>query len=213
MTADAAGDLTSDQAFALTHIRVPERSAVAALWRLDVTLGRIVATTTQPMVGQMRLTWWHEALSSLTPETAPAQPELSALATHVLGCDGIAAIDLAAIVEGWEALLEPLPLGDAVLTDYAERRGGRLFALTARVLGVASDDDAGVGWALVDFGLRCSDRATASRALLLARDRFEGSTLSQLPRPLRILARLVEGDVRAGRRRPRTLWRLLRSSV
>ncbi len=193
------------------HAGARARPAIAALWRLDVTLGRVVTTTTQPMVGQMRLTWWHTALSALSATTAQAQPELDTVAQYVLARGTVTAADLAALVEGWEALLDPMPLADAALAEYATQRGTRLFALSAKLLGAESDDAAGAGWALADFGLRCSHPATASRALALAQRHFDDARAARLPRPLRILTRLASADVAAAHRLPRTAWRLWRS--
>ncbi|MCZ3214799.1 hypothetical protein NYZ43_19955, partial [Acinetobacter baumannii] len=38
------------------------RDALRALFDLDDRLAGIVRTTREPMVGQMRLVWWHDAL-------------------------------------------------------------------------------------------------------------------------------------------------------
>jgi 15-cis-phytoene synthase len=211
MVPEHAAALSPDQAFALLHVPGSKRAAVAALWLLDTILGRVVASTSQPLVGQMRLTWWHDTLSALTAHTHYAQPELDSLAANVIGKGGIAAHDLAALVEGWEALLEPMPLENTALSDHAALRGAWVFELSARLLGTSFDNAAGGGWALADFGFRCSDPQTVSRALDMARQKFGQARLHRLPRPLRILARLAAADVVASQRQPRTLWRLMRS--
>lgn len=200
-----AGD--GDRDFALVHIAA-DRPAVAALWALDWRLGEIVAATTQPMVGQLRLTWWHDALTSLHAETAKGEPVLDALARHAL--PAISGEDLAGLIDGWEVLLDSLPLPDDALHIYAEQRGVRLFALTARLLGGATDDAAGRGWALANFAARCSDGDTAQRAYAMARDAFAAARIDRLPRALRILARLSRDDAQAGRVLERTRWRLWR---
>ena len=60
------------------------RPRVEALWRLDVTLGAVLATGREPMVSRIRLAWWREALERLDREPPPAEPVLQALAAHVL---------------------------------------------------------------------------------------------------------------------------------
>ena len=194
-----------DREFALVHVPQHKRDAIAALWALDEALGRIVSSTSQPMIGQMRLTWWHDAMLG----GQGGEPVLAALAEHVhpLGIDGAALLPL---VEGWEMLLDPLPLSAAALETHARTRGDRLFALSARAIGCRVATGLGGGWALVDFARRCSDPATASRAFLLARPRLRN--LNRLPRPLRILARLAAADACAGKWTARTRWRLLRAS-
>lgn len=202
--------LDPDRAFALTHVPPGAKPAVEALFALDVRLGAIVATTTQPMVGQMRMTWWHEALSGLNAGDERGEPVLDALAASVVGKAGIDGTMLARLVEGWEVLLDPLPLDDDTLATYADARGGALFALVARAVGQHTDGAAGAGWALADFAWRCSDADTAMRARRMAGERL-GDTrqVGALPRSLRILARLARADVANGAPLPRTFWRLL----
>ncbi|UVO53222.1 squalene/phytoene synthase family protein [Sphingomonas sp. SUN039] len=194
-----------DRAFALGHVPGAQRAAVAALWALDEQLGQIVASTTQPMVGQMRLLWWREVLIS----GVSGHPLLAEL-TSVRAC-GIDTEALGTIVEGWEELLEPLPLSEAQLAAYAAQRGTQLFALTAQICDVTCPAEAGAGWALADFGFRCSDPVTSSRALGLAREILATAEPRRLSRPLRILVRLAQGDVTAGKKTVRSRWKLLRS--
>jgi 15-cis-phytoene synthase len=194
-----------DRVFALNHVPPEDRGAVGALWALDEQLGQIVASTSQPMTGQMRLLWWREALE----KRLSGHPVLAEMA---LAFDrGVDADALGVIIDGWEELLEPLPLDEAQLAAFAEARGGQLFALTARICGVTSTPDAGAGWALVDFGVRCSDAVTSVRALAMANRILPDVNVKALPRPLRILVRLARRDVEEGKRGTRTPWKLLRS--
>jgi phytoene synthase len=186
MTGVALND--AERVLALGHVPKSHRPAVAALWQLDETLGRIVATTTEPMIGQMRLTWWHERLCALDAGERAAEPILAKMAVDVLPHD-VKGVDLALLIEGWEALLEPLPLSETTLTTYAEQRGGALFRMTDRLLGEQGSDAAGEGWALMDFALKCSDPVTAGRAAAMAADRLR--TIPRMAKPLRILARLA----------------------
>jgi phytoene synthase len=200
--------LDFDRAFALTHVPHDAKPAIEALFALDARLGTIVATTTQPMVGQMRMTWWHEAVSGLKAGDERGEPVLDALAAHILGHAGIDGAALAGLIDGWEVLLDPLPLGENVLATYADARGGTLFSLVARVLGKPIDVVAGRGWALADFAWHCSDAATATRARMMANDMLTSARMSDLPRPLRALARLARADVRHGAPERRSFWRL-----
>ena len=194
-----------DRVFALGHVPARHRAAVAAVWALDEQLGQIIASTTQPMVGQMRLLWWREALEKRVPGH-PLLAEMTAAFDF-----GIEAEALGGLIDGWEELLEPLPLDEARLAAFAEARGGALFALTARICGVASAPGAGAGWALADFGLRCSDEVTSSRALAIASRLLGEVDLKKLPRALRILVRFSKQDVESGVKKTRTPWKLLRS--
>lgn len=194
-----------DRSFALDHVPTAQRDGVAALWALDEHLGQLVASTTQPPLGQMRLLWWREALET----GARGHPVLEAMTS--LRTAGIDARALGIVIDGWEELLEPLPLDDDQLARYAAFRGGQLFALSARLLMGVCPESSGAAWALADFGLRCSDPETSARALEMARVHLSAADLQKTPRPLRILVRLVRNDIVAGRRTARTPWRLLRS--
>lgn len=178
----------AERVLALGYVPKSVRSAVAALWQLDETLGRIVATTTEPMIGQMRLTWWHERLCALDVGDHAAEPILTKMAEDVLPHD-VKGADLAVLIEGWEALLEPLPLSEGTLGLFAEQRGGALFRMTTRLIGGQGSDAAGEGWALMDFALKCSDPVTAERAAAMAGGRL--LRVESMARPLRILARLA----------------------
>ena len=124
----------------------------AALFALDATLGQVVRGTRTPMVGQMRLTWWHDALHALDTAPAPAQPVLRALASHVLPT--VSGAELAGMIDGWDVLIEEERLTAEALARFAAARGQRLFDLLARVLRAEPDDAigaAGRGWALADL--------------------------------------------------------------
>jgi phytoene synthase len=185
-----------ERALSLAYAPPQARPGLAALWALDEQLGAIVARTENPAVGQMRLTWWHDALRSLRA-ARPVDPVLVALADE-------AAIDpehLLPLIDGWEVLLDPLPLGEEALLAYAEARGGALFRVAGDLLGsdAAAASEAGKLWALVDLAFRVSDRTTAERALALARDVAPG----RLPKPLAVLAALARRDARRGLDRAR----------
>ena len=50
---------------ALTHFPEGLRPAVEAIFRIDATFAEVVAGTTEPQVGLIRLAWWREALERL----------------------------------------------------------------------------------------------------------------------------------------------------
>eukprot|EP01037_Dinobryon_pediforme_P020365 gene20365-20969_t len=123
-------DVGSERALALSYALQPHQAALAALFALDDTLGQILRTTREPIVGQMRLTWWHTALTALDTAPPPAQPVLTALAARVLPL-GISGADLAAMIDGWEALLDAEDLDATTIEQHAVARGGGLFAAAA----------------------------------------------------------------------------------
>lgn len=206
-----------ERALSLAYAPRAVRPALSALWRLDEQLGAGVARAEDPALAQIRLTWWYDALLSL-PGSRPVDPILVALAE----LPGIDPASLLPLIDGWEALLEPLPLTAEAIERHATDRGGTLFGVAADLLGGqrASAAAAGRLWALTDLAFRVSDRNTAERALQLARD--SKARFPDIPRPLGLLAAFAAQDARRGLDRPRrqgspirlarAMWRALTRS-
>ena len=155
--ADPARDL------AISYAPRGRRRALAALFALDDALGHVLRTTREPMVGQMRLAWWREALARLDSVPPPGEPVLLGLAADVMPL-GVSGSALAVIVDGWEPLLGTID--DAAIGLHARLRGAALFAQAGIVIGAAPGDPldmAGRGWALADLADHLSDAALASR--------------------------------------------------
>jgi 15-cis-phytoene synthase len=195
-------DLDPDRTLALAYVPTSRRPAVAALWALDAALGRAVAGGREPMIGAIKLAWWREALERLDRVAPPAEPVLQALADHALPL-GLTGAELAGMAEGWAVLLSPEPLEEAELAGYAAARGGRLFLLSARLLGLQQADpaigQAGEGWALVDLARRTAGAAEAQAALAAARTRLGPERWPSRSRPLGMLAVLARRDCEPGR--------------
>lgn len=198
----------AERALALAYAPAAARPALAALWALDETLGGIVRATRQPLVGQMRLTWWHEALCRLDSADAPEQPVLVAVKADLLP-RGPSGEQLAGMIDGWEVLIDEAPLSNEALETFAEARGAALFEAAGQVLGARGDPlaAAGRGWALVDLAFHLSDRAAAEQALALARPALAAALAPRwrpAGRPIGMLAALAAVDARRGLDRPRT---------
>jgi phytoene synthase len=193
-------------ALSLSYAPPARRAGLAALWALDAQLGATLRQAKDPMVARLRLTWWYEALLRLDTAPPPAQPLLATLAATVLP-GGLTGQALAAMTDGWEALLVPDPLSDADLLAFAQGRG-RLFALAGRWLDAerAPLAAAGQGWALVDLAEHVRDAETALRARALAAPLLAEALAPRWPmraRALGALAALAERDLRASERAPR----------
>ena len=154
------------------------RPALFALHGLDLELAEIVAGTTEPMIGQIRLAWWREALTGLDAGVVPAQPLLQAIAAELLP-RGITGAMLAVLEDRW------LPMIGADGLPPAHVEGGAaFFALAARLLG--GNDTLG---------------ERLGRAWVLG----DGAGLPPMPaalRPLLGLVRLAERDRRRERADP-----------
>jgi phytoene synthase len=150
-------------------------------------LGAVVARAREKMVARIRLAWWREALERLDAAAPPPEPVLQALAAHVLPA-GLGGGELAVIEEGWSVLLADGPLDADAPHIHADRRGGQLFRLSARLLGGTDGvEPAGARWALVDLA-RHSSRPEERAAALQAASRI--AVEPAWPKPLRPLAML-----------------------
>ncbi len=164
-------------------------------------MGRVVATTSEPALGAIRLAWWREALDRLEPgEAPPAEPTLRAVHQNLVA-RGITGSDLAMLEDGWVAMFEPFPW-TAATAAAIESRGRHLFALAARLLGgdPAAAQIAGAIWALVDAARHCSDPLSRRLLLDLARQsqRDLPRSAPRALRPLTMLAALALRDLRRG---------------
>ncbi|MBA3667793.1 MAG: hypothetical protein H0W65_08735 [Sphingomonas sp.] len=162
------------------------RPAFDALFAIDDALGDVVATSTEPALGAIRLAWWREALQRLDTAPPPPEPKLYAAVQELLS-RGISGEVLAGLEDGWATLLD-----EEADTDRIAERGARLFAIAAQLLG-ATDER------LADAGRLFSFAQVARRGLApfpkeLAFDRLRGHRFARAARPLTALARLAARD-------------------
>src|SRR3546814_10355458 len=79
---------------------------------------------------------------------------------------------LAAMVDGWLALIEVDPLDAAAIQTHAGERGERLFELAGVALGLDADMAVirrlGRGWALIDLASRLTQARARKEAITLA---------------------------------------------
>ena len=185
-------EIGADRVLMLRQVPTEARPAMEALWRVDAAMGDVVARSTQPALGAVKLAWWRDRLEQLDRGLVPAEPRLNAAAEHLLP-NGVSGAELASLVEGWAVLLDE-DLASGPVAD----RGSRLFQLAARLLGVEDDviGDAGALYALVSVGRRGLPRLVGeadSVSQQIGRHRFPRAL-----RPLTALARLAERDRRKG---------------
>jgi phytoene synthase len=131
------------------------REALFALYAFNYEIARVREAVTQPMLGQIRLQWWREAVAAAY---AGAQPRY-----HIVA-EPLAAVirDFAPAREHFERMIDTRerdladkPPGTlAALEDYAEGTSVTLLYLVLEVLGrsepsvVAAAREVGIGYAL-----------------------------------------------------------------
>ncbi|MBN8814925.1 MAG: squalene/phytoene synthase family protein [Sphingomonas sp.] len=203
-----------ERALAMSYAPADRRAGLRALFALDAALGQVLRTTREPMVGQMRLAWWREALAKLDTAPPPAEPVLEALAADVLPL-GLTGEALATMNDGWELLLGPVD--QHAIDEYGRLRGAVLFEVAGAVLGSVDDPlaEAGRGWALADLAAHLSDPVLAGIARDAALPLLVGATArrwSRKGRPLGALthiARMNLAGPATARRVARLAWHRL----
>ena len=183
-----------DRVLALSYVPSARRAAIEALWRLDAALGAVLAGGSEPLISQIKLTWWRDSLEKLDRDKAPAEPVLEAVASHVLPA-GVSGEALSRMEPGWTALLSP-DLSAADLRTYAVARGGLLFRYSGQILGRDLSpllEQGGERWALMDLA-RHSNPADAAAAQEAARSIATEARWPSPLRPLGMLAALASRD-------------------
>jgi phytoene synthase len=128
------------------------RADVIALYAFDHELARAPKVASNPLIGEIRLTWWREALDEIF-EGRPvrAHPTAQALA-DVVNRRGLARALLEAMIDARYRELDPAPMGEAEALAWARETGGQDAVLAATILDPAGDAEsaraAGAAWAL-----------------------------------------------------------------
>lgn len=137
---------------ALVYAPASSREQTLALLALDTRLASLIRRSKEPMLAQLRISWWREAISG-DPATWPSgEPILASLRTW-----GNAPASVSGLMDAWEALTAPSPLAEESLAAFARGRGNATAAL-ADVIGRPQDREAarvlGEIWALEDLAMR-----------------------------------------------------------
>jgi phytoene synthase len=196
MAHDSADQLPPEAELALAWSRPNQRARLRSALELDRRLARIVARTQEPMLGQMRLAWWRDALAKPVAERPRGDAVLDALGDHWRGRESA----LAAMVDAWEVLVTAERLGPEEAAGFGARRGAFFAALAPddAAPGLAERlEVAGRCWALADAAAGVSD--AGERAVLVAAglDAASPRGSSRIPAALRGLAVLEALSLRA----------------
>jgi phytoene synthase len=151
------------------------RDALFALLAFNVEVAGVREVVSEPVLGQVRLQWWREAVDAAFAGTPPRHQVAAPLADAVAAY-GLSRDRLMALIDAREADLEDGPPDSmADLVGYAEATSATLTRLVLEVLGAAEDDEAaaagrdvGVAWALTGL-LRAVPHHAAQRRSYLPR--------------------------------------------
>lgn len=139
---EAAMQGEPDRYLAATLAPAEARGALAAIAAFAAELGRIPATVSEPLLGDIRLQWWRDALSEGRRGGRSGHPVADAL-SEAARRHGLPLDQLMAMIDARELDLSGgLPQDDAGLAAYLEATEGNPFRLAMRVLGAGDAETA-----------------------------------------------------------------------
>lgn len=141
---------------AIAYARVDLRPAFALLLGFDNRLSEIVGRASEPMIAQMKIAWWNDAIASEPSARPKGEPVFQALSELT-----VPGVDAATqqLLDAWGLLLSVDDWTTEVLDSFAETRSLAIFGSFAAWVG--SDDDVstvGKAWALADLRQRFGTR-------------------------------------------------------
>jgi len=152
------------------------RAHLLALYAFNLELARVRDSVSEPILGQMRLQWWRDAVAAIDEGREPPHHAVVRALADAIRRHGLPRAALDALIDARERDLDDDPPPDlAALEAYAEATAGTLAMLALRVLGstdaaaMAAGRDAGAGWALTGL-LRAVPHHARGRRLYLPAD-------------------------------------------
>ncbi len=111
------------------------RADVIALYAFNYQLSRAAEVASQPLIGEMRLAWWREAVEEIfTRRPVRRHPTAQAL-TEAVSRRGLPRQALEGLIEVRLRDLDPWPLEQSGVLPYVDATAGGLMALAAQALG------------------------------------------------------------------------------
>ena len=166
---------------------VPEeqRAGVRLIERLNQHLTAQAHGRGEPVLRQIRLNWWANELTALTPACTRPDPLLTEVAANLL--DAIPPEAFGQLAQAWAMSV------DADEPELIAVRGRALFALWGHALGAGAIpvDAAGAAWALTEEALTRMPDQPATELWRAAQNASADVRVADLPRPLAALAGLV----------------------
>ena len=138
----AVRDKDRDAWLATLFAPADRRRRLHALHAFALEIAEIPGKVTQPLLGEMRLRWWQDAVAASDEDGGRAHPVLDALLDTLDACC-VPRQEVAALLEAHVADLYDDPLETtAALLDYCERTVTQPLRWSARSLGAAGDSEA-----------------------------------------------------------------------
>jgi 15-cis-phytoene synthase len=189
-------DLAPPARLALAYAPKRVRAAWELVLRFDTRFAGIVGASSEPIIGQMKLAWWRDAIGaapSMRPKGEPLLSELSEIGNPELDRSA------ADLVDAWEPLVATEEWTSHMVQRFSQDRGAAVFGAYAKLCAMPDfPEPLAQQWAVGDLRLRFGIR--------VPEDVGKNPVLSNVRtfRPLNILAASVR-DISG----PRLIWHAL----
>lgn len=132
---------------------VAARGVLFALYAFNLEVARAPWVTAEPMIAEMRLQWWRDALEEIRTGGTVRRHEVVTPLSRVLDAEGAVLLDQLVQARRWDIYRDAFE--DAGhFAQYLERTAGHLMLVAARCLGKVSREqalDAGYAQGLAAF--------------------------------------------------------------
>jgi phytoene synthase len=149
------------------------REALFALYAFNYEIARVRESVREPMLGQIRLQWWREAIDAAYGAAEPRRHEVVEPLTAAIRTHGLGREQFARLIEARERDLDDAPLATlAALEDYAEGTSAPLIRLALEALGAATPQtldaatEIGIAYALAGLIRAMPVHARAGRLMM-----------------------------------------------
>ncbi len=142
-----------DRFMAAMAAPVAARRVLFPLYAFNVEVARAPWVTQEPMIAEMRLQWWRDALEEMRIGAAVRRHEVVTPLAAVLDTAGATRLETLIEARRWDIYREPFE-DQAAFERYISATSGTLLAVTAQALGPADEavlDDAGYALGLANW--------------------------------------------------------------
>ncbi|HTY69921.1 MAG TPA: phytoene/squalene synthase family protein [Alphaproteobacteria bacterium] len=183
-SADQVRRLDHDRYLCALFAPSADQARLFALYAFNLEVARVREVVSEPVIGQMRLQWWRDALAEMTAGTVRAHPVAQALARAMEGRPVRAELFERLLTAREFDLGDEPPADMAALEAYAADTSSALLQAGLDLLGIAdaSANEAarhiGLAWSLVGL-LRAVPFHARRRRLYLPADLLAGANIDR----------------------------------
>ncbi|MGR3511863.1 MAG: squalene/phytoene synthase family protein [Paracoccaceae bacterium] len=119
---------------------VEARKVLFPLYAFNVEVARAPWVGSEPMIGEMRLQWWRDALEEITEGKPVRKHEVTIPLAEILDAQAATLLDQGVAARRWDLYKDPFEDEDHLLA-YLTQTGGHLMWVAARALGAPDDTE------------------------------------------------------------------------